>query len=342
LKERNILGLKGLVGGLVCVIINTEPDRQKAALTEFLRYTGLDFAIAFEDSNYITRVLKTADSADFLIRSRKHKDNPFVKFNKAPKSKHLPNTRLETFVFETRDTKKYFKIQKSRGVRFLTDDIIDTDNFSFIQTIPSSFTGNSIGFIQWKKKKGNYFTSESKMLDWKFKKPKRKYLKNIKELDHAATRVRAQDRDAAIIEFMELTNYNFDFALYIKAFNSITNVARLSDKDFAMVFTSGISPYISDKFSGPTERFIQNYGTRVHHIAFRTERIENTFKAIKDDGMNFLIELIGSPKDGLKQTFTVPSEHTLLVNEYIHRYKGFYGFFARSNTTLLTGATEKQ
>jgi 4-hydroxyphenylpyruvate dioxygenase-like putative hemolysin len=342
LKERKKLGLSGLVGGLEFVIINTELAYLPAAVNEFLRYTGLDFITAFEDSNYLTCVLQRTGSADFLIRARKDKKNPFLQFNKYLKSKHLPNTRLETFVFITKDIEKYFSIQKSRGVRFLTNDIIRNDSFSFIQTIPSSFTGNSIGFIQWHSKPDNFITAESKILNWKFKKPNRKYLKNIKQLDHAATRVRAQDRDAAIIEFMELTNYNFDFALYIKPFNSITNVARLTKKDFAMVFTSGITPYGSEKLAGPTEKFIQSYGTRVHHIAFRTEHIENTFKAIKDDGMKFLIELVGSPKEGLKQTFTVPSKNTLLVNEYIHRYKGFYGFFTKSNTTLLTGATAKQ
>jgi hypothetical protein len=342
LKERKKLGLAGLVGGLECVIINTEIEHLSATVKEFLRYTGLDFITAFEDSNYLTCVLQRTSSADFLIRARKEKKNPFLPINRNPKSKHLPNTRLETFVFITKDIEKYFTVQKSRGVRFLTKDIIRNDRYSFIQTIPSSYTGNSIGFIQWHKKPGDYNSGESKILNWKFKKPNRKYLKNIGQLDHAATRVRAQDRDAAIIEFMELTNYNFDFAIYIKKFNSITNVARLSKKDFGMVFTSGISKYISDELSGPTEMFIRNYGTRVHHIAFRTNHIEETFQAIKDNGMEFLIELVGSTKEGLKQTFTLPSKNTLLVTEYIHRYKGFDGFFARSNTTLLTGATAKQ
>lgn len=167
-------------------------------------------------------------------------------------------------------------------------------------------------------------------------------MKNIKELDHAATRIRAEDRDAAIIEFMELTSYNFDSAIYVRLFNSITNVARLSTDGFAMVFTSGISPYISDGKSGPTEKFINHYGPRVHHMAFRTELIEETYAAIKEDGMDFLLELVGSPEEGLKQTFTVASEQTFLVNEYIYRYGDFDGFFTKSNVTLLTEATDKQ
>jgi len=337
-EERKEAGLEGLVGGLDCVIINTEPERQKTAVTELLQYTGLEFEGAFQDAEYVTGVLKKKGS-DFLIRSRR-RENPFIELNVFFKSQHVPNTRLETFVFRTKDIEKYVSIQKERGVKFLTD-VVHTDTYSFVQTIPSLFTGNSLGFIEWHDK-GNYFTSESEDLNWRIDKPDKDYLKNIKELDHTATRVRAHDRDAAIIEFMELTNYNFDFAIYVKVFNSITNVARLSAKDFAMVFTSGISPYVSDEESGPTEKFIHNYGTRVHHMAFHTENIEDTVACLKEDGMDFLIELVGSPEEGLKQTFSTASTNTLLVNEYIHRYGDFDGFFTRSNVTLLTGATDKQ
>ncbi|MGM0510866.1 MAG: hypothetical protein ACQESD_07070, partial [Thermoplasmatota archaeon] len=232
--------------------------------------------------------------------------------------------------------------QKERGVNFMTNSIQETKNHRFIQTIPSTYTGNSLGFIEWKGGERNYASEKDEVLDWNFQKPDKEYLSNIKELDHAATRVRAKDRDAAIIEFMELTNYDFDFAIYVETFNSITNVARLTKDDYAMVFTSGVIPYESDEESGPTEKFIHNYGTRVHHTAFRTENIEETFEAIKEDGMDFLIELVGSPEDGLKQTFTTASENTLLVNEYIHRYGDFDGFFTRDNVTKLTEATKKQ
>ncbi|MHC4207408.1 MAG: hypothetical protein ACYSTT_22355 [Planctomycetota bacterium] len=340
-EERRKHGLDGLVGGLNNIVINTEPDRQKAAVEELLRYTGLNIAEAFEDSDFRTVVLKTQGSADFLVRSRK-KENPFLLLNRFPKSGHVPNSRLETFVFETADIEKYVSIQKKRGIEFLTDDIIDSDNFSFVQTVPSVYTGNSIGLIQWRRNKGKYASSGSSPLDWQFQKPDDSAVKNIKELDHAATRVRAEDRDAAVIEFMNLTNYNFDFAIYVKVFNSITNVARFSSRDFAMVFTSGISPYIDDEKSGPTEKFVHNYGPRVHHMAFRTEQIEQTVSALSSTGMSFLIDLVGSVQEGLKQIFSSPSENTLLVNEYIHRYGDFDGFFTKSNVTLLTGATAKQ
>jgi len=61
-----------------------------------------------------------------------------------------------------------------------------------------------------------------------------------------------------------------------------------------------------------------------------------------DDGIVFLIDLVGSPEGRQKQTFSVASEHTLLVNKYIHRYGNFDGFFTKSNVTHLTGATDRQ
>ena len=347
--ERKHLGLDGLVNGLQAVVINTEPQMQQAAATGLSRYSGLEFQSAFQDIDYRTCVLKVPGStkfrsADFIVRSRLKGENPFREINVAPKSRHLPNTRLETLVFETGNIEKYVSIQKSVGIKFLTKDILDYDYYYFIQTQPSPFTGNSLGFIQWKdmNKKDDYAPRDSEALDWRPEKPDLSHLKNIKWIDHAATRVKAQDRDRAILEFLRLTNYDFDFAIYVKGFNSITSVARLSSSDFAMVFTSGITPYVSDEVSGPTEKFIHNYGTRVHHIAFQTEKIEETYQALKDDGMRFLIELVGSPEEGLKQTFTEPSKNTLLVTEYIHRYGDFDGFFTKSNVTRLTAATGKQ
>lgn len=346
LEERKNLGLQGLVKGLDAIIINTEPHLQIAAASEFIRYTGLFYHEAFEDDQFKTIVLTHPDSASFLIQSRKDKmkndNNPFFEYNRHPKSEHLPNTRLETFVFITSNLDKYVRIQKTRGVRFLTPDIIKGEHFSFIQTIPSAYTGNSIGFIQWHSNQKTYRSKKAHSIHLSLKKPESKHLQNIKQLDHTATRVRAKDRDNAIIEFMELTNYHFDFAIYVKLFNSITNVARLSSDDFAMVFTSGVTPYKSREESGPTETFIHNYGTRVHHLAFQTNHIKETFEQLKKSQMRFLIDLVGSESEGLKQTFSEPSASTLLVNEYIHRFGNFDGFFTKSNVTLLTESTKKQ
>ena len=341
IEERKQLGLEGLVGGLEAVIINVEPDNHDGAIEELLRYTGFQYQYSFEDADQITSVLGgVKDSADILIRTRKTDTNPFRKFNLNPKSSHLPDTRLETYIFSTMDIKRYAAIQEKRGIRFI-GEIMDHENYSFVQTYPSDLTGISAGIIQWHGER-NFRTRGSQPVDKNFKKPDLPHLENIGRLDHTASRVRSTDRDAAIIEFMRLTNYDFDMAIYVKSMNSITNVARLSDGEFAMVFTSGITPFTDAEASGPTEKFIHNYGTRPHHMAFEARNIEETFQGLKDTGMEFLLDLIGSEDDGLKQTFSKALPSTLIVNEYIHRYGDFDGFFSKNNVTKLTEATQLQ
>jgi hypothetical protein len=342
LQMRKETGLEGLVEGLDSIIIRTERDRQMLAVNEFLNYTGMEVKEGYEDNTETSWVLKKEGSASIIIISGREKDNPFYPYNNYPAAAKLPNTRLETFLFSVKDLQAYYRIQKDRGVRFMTDYIIDNPYYQWIQTIPSSFTGNSIGFIQWKGRIKEYAPQSNTKLNLQFKKPSVNYLENIRYLDHAATRVKAQERDAAIIEFMELTNYYFSKAIYVETLNSITNIARCSKQNFAMVFTSGILPYQNDEVSGPTEKFIHYYGPRVHHLAFYTNNLKETFTRLEEDGCKFMIGLVGSQEEGLHQTFSESSDNTLLVREYIHRYANFDGFFTKSNVTLLTKATDKQ
>lgn len=341
LEERQRLGLDGLVGGLEAVILNTEPEHQHAAAQELLDRTGFALAGGFDDGERTCITLSREGSADLIVQSRRGA-SPFAELNRFPKSQHLPNTRIETFIFSAINLQEYVSIQRGRGVEFLTESVVEAPDCYFIQTALSRFTHNSVGLVQWKDGRGSWAIGGAEPLALALPKPDKPYLANIGRIDHAATRVHAEERDAAIIEFMQLTNYHFDFAIYVSILNSITNVARLSAEDYAMVFTSGIIPYNRDAEPGPTERFIHNYGPRVHHLAFDTENVEDVYASLVRDGVEFLIELVGSPEEGLKQTFTMHSPHTLVVNEYIHRYGGFDGFFTRSNVTDLTRATAKQ
>lgn len=342
MEERENAGLEGLVGGLDAVIINTEPERLEPAVRELLEYTGLQIREHYIGSAFSTYVLGTLDSPDLLLRCRISGGNPFIPFNQAGKTQAFPNTRLETFIFRVRDIEKYVDIQRERGIRFMSDEIQDHPAFRFIQTCPSRFTGNSLGFIEWKGSLHTFCNTPSGDLPHTLTKPDYPWLSQIHGLDHTATRVRAGERNDAILEFLSLTGYHFDFAVFVNSLNSITSVARLNMDDCAMVFTSGITPYSAEGESGPTEMFIHNYGTRVHHMAFCTEEIDSVFGKLQVHGMEFLTELVGSPEEGLKQTFSVPSPHTMIVNEYIHRYGGFDGFFTRSNVEALTRATGRQ
>jgi len=342
LDERRDAGLEGLVEGLDSVIIAAETDNLVPAVYELLRYTGLACTEAFFDAESQSYVLSAPGSASLIVRSRGSASNPFAGTNKARLTGLHPNTRLESFVFSTPDINEYVAIQKERGVQFLTPGPLVSDYFSFIQTTPSPFTGNSIGFVEWQDGMQAYAPTGATIISPDIAKPEYQHLKNIGKLDHAATRVKAQDRTSAILEFLSLTNYHYDFGVHVKSLNSITSVARRNKEDFAMVFTSGITPYSSDETSGPTEKFIQNYGTRVHHMAFQTEKIEETIALLKKEGLEFLLDLVGSETEGLKQIFSEPSPHTLMVNEYIQRYGDFDGFFTRSNVEKLTEATAKQ
>lgn len=340
--EREEAGLDGLVLGLDAVIITAEPGRVVPAVTELLGYTGLSCTEAYTHRDEKGYVLGLPGSASLFIRSRAGSPNPFAALNRARLTGSLPNTRLETFVFATPDIREYVRIQKGRSVRFLTPEPIESASCSFIQTVPSPLTGNSLGFVEWNGAGRSFVPGDGRPVTDLPEKPAFSYLENIGALDHTATRIRAQDRTAAILEFLSLTNYHYDFGIHVKSLNSITSVARRKKGDFAMVFTSGITPYTTDNASGPTELFIRNYGTRVHHMAFRTEKIEETVSRLKETGMDFLLDLVGSEEDGLKQIFSVPSPNTLIVNEYIHRYGGFDGFFTRSNVEKLTEATTRQ
>jgi hypothetical protein len=343
LEERRAVGLGGLVGGLECVVINTEAANFARTVAEFLAFTGHDLAEAFEDGRRRVCVLSRPGSADILVGARLRGDNPFAALNAAPKTASLPNARLETFVFSSPDLSRLARLQRARGVAFLSPEVLDHPSGRFLQTAPSALTGNSIGYVQWAPgARRAYAGPGAKALDLGLVKPDRPYLAGIGRLDHVATRVRAEERDAAILEFMGLTNYHFDFAVYVESLNSITSVARLSADDYAQVFTSGIAPFTNLAESGPTEKFIHNYNTRAHHLAFETSNIEDAVAGLAADGLGFISELVGSREEGLKQIFSQMSPTTFLVNEYIKRFDGFDGFFTKGNVTLLTKATENQ
>lgn len=349
LEARRRAGLEGLVGDLAALVINVAAQELLPAATELVETTALEAVAAVDDATGVAGgpclLLRDGVGADFLVKSRfEGRLNPFSPYNVGAKTGLDVAARLETFVFVCQDVPAYAAIQARRGVTFMTEAPIETDSFVFIQTVPSSYTGNSLGVIQWKRRPGAFLHADCRPLDKPLPaRPGQPWRANIQGLDHVATRVRARDRNAAIAEFVGLTNYGFDFAVYVKALNSITNVARLGPGDYAQVFTSGIAPLdVDPDAAGPTERFIANYGVRPHHLAFATSAIEETVAGLAAAGQSFLSRLVGSREEGLKQIFSGMSPRTLLVNEYIERYDGFDGFFTKSNVTHLTKATERQ
>jgi hypothetical protein len=115
------------------------------------------------------------------------------------------------------------------------------------------------------------------------------------------------------------------------------------------VFTANNLPYCVnhlDKLPSPTETFVRNFGARLHHIALSVkdgerggkENIEFVVDAIAAQGKGFLLDVVGSRAEGLKQVFSSASPFSALIIEYVQRYGDFQGFFTRENVALLTEA----
>ena len=91
---------------------------------------------------------------------------------------------------------------------------------------------------------------------------------------------------------------------------------------------------------------MRNYGPRLHHMAISVkdgeyegkENIDFVVNAITENGKGFLLDVIGSKEQGLKQIFSNASEHSSLIIEYVQRYGNFDGFFTQENVAKLTEA----
>jgi hypothetical protein len=176
----------------------------------------------------------------------------------------------------------------------------------------------------------------------------------ILPIDHLATRVYSQNREVAILEWLSLSSYYYWGSYDIKDQNSSTNVTKSVHFDNeiyspAKVFTANNTPYFVnhlEKLPSPTETFVRNYGPRLHHLALAVrdgetagmENIDYVVDKIKQEGKDFLLDVIGSKEEGLKQIFSNASEHSSLIIEYVQRFGEFNGFFTKQNVAGLTHA----
>ena len=176
----------------------------------------------------------------------------------------------------------------------------------------------------------------------------------ILPIDHLATRIYSQNREVAILEWLSLSSYYYWGSYNIKNQNSSTNVTKNVHYEEEVrspvkVFTANNTPYFVnhlEKLPSPTETFVRNYGPRLHHIALAVkdgdrknmENIEYVVEQIKQEGKDFLLDVIGSKQEGLKQIFSNASEHSSLIIEYVQRFGAFDGFFTRENVAQLTHA----
>ncbi|MHB1282120.1 MAG: VOC family protein, partial [Acidithiobacillus sp.] len=136
--------------------------------------------------------------------------------------------------------------------------------------------------------------------------------------------------------------------------NSSTNVTKSVHfaselQSPAKVFTAANHPYFCNHLIGkasPTEAFVRNFGPRLHHLAVAVKdghiedqtNIDHVVSALRNCGQKFLLEVIGSEQEGLKQIFSSASEHSSLIVEYVQRFGDFQGFFTKDNVADLTAA----
>jgi hypothetical protein len=176
----------------------------------------------------------------------------------------------------------------------------------------------------------------------------------ILPIDHLATRVYSQNREVAILEWLSLSSYYYWGSYNIADQNSSTNVTKnvhcTSElRSPAKVFTANNTPYFVNHLEGlpsPTETFVRNYGPRLHHLAIAVRdgeydgmaNIDHVVASIRQQGKDFLLDVIGSREEGLKQVFSSASEHSSLIIEYVQRFGDFDGFFTRQNVAELTHA----
>ena len=172
-------------------------------------------------------------------------------------------------------------------------------------------------------------------------------------IDHLATRIYSQNREAAILEYLTLSSYYYWGSYDIADQNSSTNVTKSVHYDNeldspAKVFTAANHPYFMNHLltGSPTEAFVRNFGPRLHHIAVAVAdgeidgvpHIDVVVQRLRDCGQKFLLDVIGSKEEGLKQIFSSASEYSSLIIEYVQRFGGFQGFFTKDNVAELTHA----
>jgi len=107
--------------------------------------------------------------------------------------------------------------------------------------------------------------------------------------------------------------------------------AVMSAGSFQIVLIEGTSP------ESQVSRYVEHYGPGVQHVAFEVQDIENTQRALAENGMEFSTSILVAP--GLRQTFSKRDKVSGMMFELIER-TGEEGF-QDANTTQLFEELEK-
>ncbi|NHJ84728.1 MAG: hypothetical protein FK734_04655 [Asgard group archaeon] len=158
----------------------------------------------------------------------------------------------------------------------------------------------------------------------------------IIKLDHLAYRVKRGEREKFMGELMKFLPYHHFKSFKVISSNAITTTLKLFETLPVIVISEGTTD------DSVVEKYCQKYGSRVHHLAYLVTDIDQVVKIQKARGVKFTTEnIIGSEEEGIKQIFTMPTETTNHIIEYIQRFGDFDGFFTPNNIAGLMLSTEK-
>ncbi|NWG86650.1 MAG: hypothetical protein HXY26_03915 [Hydrogenophilaceae bacterium] len=369
LEERDRVGLTDAIQQIDTLMITVEPGNSLAYVRELCLMTPYHYLVTLESQDHFSHILRIDMSApDILVREVKDPNirGIFRSLNEVyPIGAHKPNSRYMGEVFRVSNLHEVVELQKAREIRFFNQDQIRKlelpGNMAVVK--PSPYTHNIVGY--WERPEADirvYALGWSSIrsdlqaayLEAKETQEMLGIDKLLLPIDHLATRVYSQNREAAILEYLSLSSYYYWGSYDISKQNSSTNVTksvhcRNELESPAKVFTAANHPYFVNHLLGlpsPTEQFVRNFGPRLHHIAVAVQdgevehqpNIDFVVDALRHCGQDFLLDVIGSREEGLKQIFSSASEYSSLIIEYVQRFGDFQGFFTKDNVAELTHA----
>lgn len=369
LSERDEKGVTDLVRQIEAMMITVDPGHSTRYVGELCLMTPYHYLVTLESESHWTHILRIdMESPDLLVREVKNAKTRgiFRSLNEVyPIGAHKPNSRYMGEIIRSENLHEICRLQQERGFRFFSQDDLRRLEFpgNLAVTKPSPYTHNILGYMERPESELRVYalglSSIREDIQQAYVEAKEAQVELgieglLTPVDHMATRVYSQNRETAILEWLSLTSYYYWGSYDIKDQNSSTNVTKsVHFKDEihspAKVFTANNTPYFVNHLDGlpnPTETFVRNYGPRLHHLAVGVidgdhdgmENIDHVVRSIASRGKNFLLDVIGSREEGIKQIFSSASEHSSLIVEYVQRFGDFDGFFTRQNVAELTHA----
>ncbi|MBC7787842.1 MAG: hypothetical protein H7Z18_10565 [Methylophilaceae bacterium] len=369
LKERDDLGLTAMIHEIDALMITVDPDHSIQYIAELALMTPYYYLVTLESEAHWTHILRIdLNSPDLIIREVKDPNlrGIFRSLNEVyPVGAKKPNSRYMGEILRVSSLHDVVKLQEEREFRFFKQN--ETRKLELpgnvIFSKPSPYTHNVVGYLEREPNELRVYALGMSVINQEVQAAytAAKQLQTklgidalLLPVDHLATRVYSQNREVAILEYLSLSSYYFWGAYNIHNQNSSTNVTKSvhpvpESKSPAKVFTANNTPYFVTHLlhlPSPTETFVRNYGPRLHHVAIAVkdgekdgiENIDIVVNAIAEQGKGFLLDVIGSKEEGLKQIFSNASEHSSLIIEYVQRFGKFDGFFTQDNVAALTAA----